>query len=151
MLSLLKTNPKIPACRQNAARIFLLTDAPAGLSEFKNREEFVIVPIESWLKRELLEAGFSNIRGLEEWRAEEFEDYDALYRFYESAARRMSLEDDSLWRFLKQPLMQVIVPVCYVMDVLKNLSKEQNPLRIEARIVNPEYQFIFEEALKRLG
>ncbi len=116
---------------------------------FKNLENVFIVPLKPYLLWELREAGFLNVRDLREWQTEENKNYDDFYARHEAAIQALAEENsDFPWSYLKQGIMDLLAPVQYIKNILKEIIEKENPSGFELRILDPGTELIFKEALR---
>lgn len=138
------------AMRQTKTRkIVILSDNPESNLRFKNLENVFIVPLKPYLLWELREAGFLNVRDLREWQVDIIADYDDYYLGHEASIRAMVEERSDLsWDHLKQGILDLMMPVQYIKNILKEIIEKENPSGFELRILDPGTELIFKEALR---
>lgn len=137
----------------------ILTDNKKNISRLARLKDFLIISLNSQVTSEIINSGIANkenIKDIGDYIEKKFPTYEELYEHYKPIiSKELKSRDENLTpdtREIKENLMldflQLLAPVEYVKDIVRNICKEEHPTEIKYYIDDENLNFIFSNLIK---
>lgn len=139
----------------------ILTDNKKNISRLARLKDFLIISLNSQVTCEIINERIidkENIKDIDDYIEKKFPTYEELYQYYKPIiSKELKSRDENLTpdtREIKENLMldflQLLAPVEYVKDIVRNICKEEHPKEIKYYIDDENLNFIFSNLIKEI-